>query len=153
LGKVYTWLYRHDRAWLKKHKPIQVKPVPHNKVNWGSRDEEIARSIPAIVNQIIEQPGKPTQVTRSEIGRRLEKLALIQRHIEKLPLTNITLLKHEESRVNYGIRRIKWAKQFFREKNIKPKTWEIAKKAGVDKLKKWPEIIQALDIPSTEQKG
>lgn len=153
IGRVYTWLYRHDRAWLKKHQPPRLRPEPYHKVDWKKRDEEIAGLIPHIVNQILEQPGKPIRISQNEIGRRLGKLVLIQKHIEKLPKTKEAISGYVESRILYGIRRIYWAKKCFAIEKIKPELWEIVKRSGTYRLKKYPQVIHALQESHSELTG
>jgi hypothetical protein len=150
IGSVYTWLYRHDRVWLKEYRPPRARTGPHYKVDWGKRDEEIAGLIPDTANQILEEPGKPIQITSSEISRRLGKRALIHKHVEKLPKTKAALSRCVESRIAYGIRRIDWAKKCFANEKVKPDMWEIVRRSGTGRLKQCPDVIRALQTALLE---
>ena len=136
----YIWLYRHDRDWLKDHQPPRVQPKPFIRIDWASRDREIARMVPDAVKDILQSSGRPVQITRAEMSRRIGKRAIIQQHIDYLPLTNKALSKYEETRVAFALRRIDWAKASFKKERMEPNYWDFVKRSGTGKTRKMTRI-------------
>jgi hypothetical protein len=82
LPKEYMWLYRHDRDWLIKHKPQRQKPKTiRERVDWESRDKLISELIAEATRFILSKPGKPRQLTITELGRTAGCLPIIQQHL------------------------------------------------------------------------
>ncbi|HEY9697872.1 MAG TPA: TnsD family transposase [Trichocoleus sp.] len=130
--RVYTWLYRNDRAWLEAHLPPRmVKSPPPIRVDWENRDIELAEAAGQAALYIQNRPGKPTQITVAAIGRELGQLALIQRHLDKLPITAQVLSEVVETREGFALRRIQWVTKCYREEGICPQRWQLVRRAGL----------------------
>jgi len=130
--RVYTWLLRHDREWLEAHLPaIQQKAPPPARVDWESRDTELAESIKLVAANLYSKVGKPTQITTAAIARELGQLALIQKHLDKLPLTAKILADLVETRETFAVRRIQWVVECYRQEGICPQRWQLVRRAGL----------------------
>ncbi|WP_083939029.1 TnsD family Tn7-like transposition protein [Gracilibacillus lacisalsi] len=129
--KLFMWLYRNDKEWLNNHSPklIELNP-PSNKINWSHRDEEIAKIIIPKVIQILNH-SKPLRVTRNKIGKLIRKQALLERHLEKLPITNFILAEVTESVEEFQIRRVVWAFNELKDQQEVIKMWELKRFAGL----------------------
>lgn len=143
--RVYTWLYRHDRDWLEQHLPPRKRLKPPQRIDWAARDIEISQLIPEAVNHLQTLPGPPHHITITAIGRSIGYLAMIQQHLDLLPLTTTALAEAEESRVAFAIRRIQWASTCFYTQGRVPKAWELARLSGVGRLLSDVVIQQILD--------
>lgn len=139
--RVYAWLYRHDRDWLEQHLPPRKETKPVRRVNWATRDVKIAQLIPEAAQELRSRPGPPRQLTIAAISRTIGYAAMIQQHLDLLPLTAIALTEFEESRIAFAIRRIHWASAQFHKQDLVPKRWELVRLAGVERLLA-TEIIQ-----------
>jgi hypothetical protein len=105
----YTFLYRHDREWLNKFSPV-VKKVQssYSRVDWEKRDQEILKMVKKVTRTWDENVEKPTRITISAIGKRLNRLSLFQKSADNLPNTVNYIKKIEEDIRTYQKRRIEF---------------------------------------------
>lgn len=150
--RVYAWLYRHDRDWLEQHLPSRKKPVLSQRVDWGTRDAKIAERIPQAVQQLKTQQGRPCQITIAAIGRAVGYTAMIQQHLDLLPLTAAAIAEAVESRLVYAKRRIQWASTYFYNQDRVPKRWELIRLSGVERLHSDATIQKTLDVAINQLK-
>lgn len=137
-NRLYTWLYRNDREWLNSNSPIrrQVSNA-NNRVNWNKRDEEIREAVKNAIEPIMQSADKPERITIGRIGKKIGKLALIEEHLNKLPLTNKYLSSKVETVRDFQKRRIKWAIERSDEPDLS--WWKVAKRAGI-REEDWKEL-------------
>lgn len=128
---VYTWLYRHDRAWLDSNSPPKVPPFPPvRRVNWEARDEAVLIQVQDAAKKILDaQP--PLRATISKVGKAVGLLSLLERHIEKLPLTKSFLQTVVESQEQYQIRRVRWAATILNSRDEPLAEWKTIRLAGL----------------------
>jgi hypothetical protein len=144
---IYTWLYRNDRKWLSVNIPKRSQGIgkgSYQRINWHQRDLSISSQIIMIVEKINSSPGRPGRLSVSRIGIMIGQLALIQKHIDKLPITAQILSTVTESQIAFAIRRIHIAAECFRNEGIYPKRWELIRRAGVYRMAKQQLIINAI---------
>jgi len=143
---VYTWLYRNDKEWLQAHLPSRNKPKARpSRVDWEERDLQLAEEVKVAALLLKNLPGPPIRITISAIGREVGQLALIQKHLDKLPLTANNLLEHLEAREDFAVRRVHWAAENYRRKDIYPRRWQLLKHAGVERVAEIPQVKEAID--------
>ncbi len=130
---VYTWLYRHDLAWLKSHLPSskQESRSQSSRVDWQKRDRDLAELVEMSARRLKERAGRPVQITISAIGKASGQLALLQQHLHRLPITTYLLGDLLETRVAFALRRLEWTVEQYRKEKILPKRYELIKKAGL----------------------
>lgn len=135
--KLYTWLYRNDREWLKKNYPSSeetIDPISGViRVDWKKRDEGIAIEVESIVYTILSEKNKFTRVSKNEIGRRLGKLAWFVKYLDQMPKTLVIVNKSIESVEQFQIRRIKNVVSDLRKTNASIKEWQVIRAAGLKK--------------------
>jgi hypothetical protein len=135
--RVYTWLRRNDREWLEANLPSKKQTnSPCPRVDWGSRDAELAEAVRLSATKLYKQGGRPNQVTIAAIARGLGQLALIQKHLDKLPLTAKVLTDVVETRESFALRRINWVVHCYRQEGSYPQRWQLIRRAGLR-----PELI------------
>lgn len=122
--------------------PNQQINSEFSRVDWGSRDIELAEAARVAAIDLYEQEGSPSQVTISAIGQKLGQLALIQKHLDKLPLTLEVLANVVETRESFALRRINWAVHCYRQEGIYPKRWQIIRRAGLRRELAELQLIQ-----------
>lgn len=129
----YTWLYRYDRDWLNANSPSPLQRKKHidNRVNWVIRDEELAERVKVAAEEIRKLPGKPVCLTISSIGKRLGELALLQKHLTKLPITKAMLEAMVETVEDFQVRRVRYAAEKLRERGELLRIWKIVREAGL----------------------
>ncbi|MEN6351256.1 MAG: TnsD family transposase [Syntrophomonas sp.] len=138
---LYIWLYRHDREWLNENSPFHVSPVlPDNRVDWQKRDEEVLNKVKKVVQVELRSSSKPRRITISRLGKETGLLALLERHLDKLPKTKSYLDATTEELDGFRIRRIKWASKVLDDSEEEVKPWKIAKLAGLR-----PEYYDLID--------
>jgi len=129
---LYIRLYRADRSWLERESPKPSKrTTTSSKVSWHSRDQEILREVKEAVSAIQNLEGKPKRISKSYIGYMIDRKALLERHLNKLPLTKEYLDKVLESEEEYRVRKIKWAIKELRREGKKTTKWQVLRKAGI----------------------
>lgn len=137
-NRLYTWLYRNDREWLNSNSPIrrQVSNA-NNRVNWNKRDEEILEAVKDVIDTIMQSTEKPERITIGLVGKKIGKLSLLEKHLNKLPLTNAYLNSEVETVKDFQKRRIKWAIERSDEPDLS--WWKVAKRAGI-REEDWKEF-------------
>lgn len=130
---VYAWLYRNDKEWLKFNSPEPIYRYKNTRVDWDKRDREILAKVKTVVEEILNSTEKPERITISLIGSKLGIRALLEKHLDKLPLTKEYLESAKESRKDFQLRRIKWAVQELKRQGEIPKLWKVLRKAGIRK--------------------
>lgn len=144
---LYAWLYRNDSSWLKINRPVRKKQKKMivARVDWNLRDRTSAPKIPKVAKQIISRKGKPTRASIKAISQVLGLSSWFEKKLDKLPICKRALLKAAESRVEYGLRRLAWAKQYCRKNLIPPNRSTLIRLAGIDRIKHIRTIKQMLD--------
>ncbi|EKN70401.1 TnsD family transposase [Schinkia azotoformans] len=144
--KIYTWLYRNDREWLNNHYPSSKKQNSNNneRVDWIKRDQDTAKKIEIIVEEILAESNKLIRVTKNEIGRRIGMLSTLDKYIDKMPQTKKVLNENVESLEQFQIRRIKYVASRLRENKTFIKEWELIRVAGLKKeyVEKYRGLIE-----------
>ncbi len=144
---VYTWLYRHDFAWLKTHLPPSKQRSRSKlyRIDWQKRDQDLVELVEISARRLKEQAQRPVRITISAIGKDIGQLALLQQHLSKLPLTAQLLEDRVETLEAFAIRRIQWIAKKYDEEHRNPKRWELIKQAGVERIATLSQVEEALD--------
>ncbi len=108
----YIWLYRNDRTWLQKKVADHGKAprCAKERVDWKQRDQYLAQRVIAWSREALPQKGRPVRVTKSLIGRTLHISAVLDHHINRLPLTREAIALLIETREQFHFRRLIWAR-------------------------------------------
>ncbi len=130
----YSWLYGHDSKWLNAHMPPPYRRVGSaRKVDWRKRDIEFSDDVRKAAQRLSDTQGCPVRVTKLAIGRDLDRKDwLSNKQIKKLPLTAKVLEAVLESRVEFAIRRVRWAAKCFLEEGLSPAWSTLAMRAHID---------------------
>lgn len=79
-------LKMRDRNWLNENSPKLKKPKSSiNKIDWNARDLEILAQAKSAVGNLLNQ-NKPLRITVGRIGAALGLKALLEKHLDKLPI-------------------------------------------------------------------
>lgn len=129
---VYTFLYRHDRDWLNEFSPTKKKSQPHKpRINWEKRDKEIEQTLKKVLQTWDTDGDKPTRITCTSLGTKINKLALLQSYGEKLPITMKFISEVSEDVVTFQKRRVEFWIQKLIEEGEPITEWKVYKKAGL----------------------
>lgn len=151
IRRVYIWLAKNDHEWLKAHRlpPKEGKkrldPLPP-RVDWETRDAQLAEMVKASALRLKSAPGRPLQVSIAAIGKDIGERALLQMRLHKLPLTAQVLAEVAETHEDCGVRRIWWAAELYRQENMSPTRYQIARRAEVRDMMESLKINEALDM-------
>lgn len=130
--RVHSWLSFYDQEWLRSHLPPLKRRKPLSAfIDWQQRDADIAAAVRASAEKLRNTPGKPQKLTKTAIGSDSGYLALIQKQLDRLPLTAGVLSVVIETTEEFAIRQIDWAADHFRQKGIQPKHWQIVRHANL----------------------
>lgn len=102
-------------------------------VDFENRDRSFSQVVEKAGDEIRSQPGKPIRITQGEIGRKVGIPHLYRSQWPRLPKTKACLERITESREEFAIRRILWARDCFAGETDIPTRWELIQKAGVEK--------------------
>jgi hypothetical protein len=133
---LYTWLYRHDRDWLRVHlPPRRADHTRRARLDWVHRDHDMALAVQHVASDLLSECDgalrKPKRITSSLLGQRTGHRALLQQHLDRLPETAHCLDTVCESWETFALRRIRWvAACYIRERTV-PKQWEFVRRAGI----------------------
>lgn len=128
----YIWLYRHDKEWLLNNSPRHLFGFAQSsKVNWEERDKKIIRIANDAVNSLLHTSEKPIRISIGRIGFMTNKKALLEKHLDRLPITKDYLLSVIEDREQFRRRRIKWAARLLNSRGEEVKAWKIIRTAGL----------------------
>lgn len=145
--KIYTWLYRNDKEWLRSNYPETKKSNTGNfkkRVDWDQRDQETVREMELIVKEILSETNKLIRVTANEISRRLGMLSSLRKNLDKMPNTKKVLNESVESIEQFQIRRIKYVISSMRKTSSNIKEWQVIRAVGLKReyAEKLKNIIQ-----------
>jgi hypothetical protein len=130
--KIYTWLRRHDGQWLEANMPPKMqKALPPPRVNWETRDAHLVKELTKCAERLYSRRGRPKRVTLTAIAKESGKLALIQRHLNKLPNTADLLERLVETREDYTRRKILWVTERYQQEMVCPPRWKFIRAAGI----------------------
>lgn len=131
-SRTYSYLYRHDREWLNANSPtINAHRSSKARVNWEERDSKTLEQVKEAVGKELISTSRPERITVSRIGKELGLLALLEKHIDKMPATNAYLNDVLENIDDFKIRRIKWVTDHLLESTGEARPWEISRLAGL----------------------
>lgn len=130
---LYSWLYRNDKEWLLVHSPRIKRIAAPSKVNWYKRDKQVLDEVKRAISRLRECE-KPVFINKSQVGKNIGKLGLIEKHLDKLPQTREYLNKNLETREAFQLRRVEWACQKLMMANEDIMEWKIVRLAGLKYL-------------------
>lgn len=143
---VFSWLYRNDKAWLKAHLSLtRVVKKQHSYIDWTGRDHQLAQAVKEAAIRLKALPGCPVRVSITSIGRATGHLALLQQHLDRLPLTARALTGSVETREMFAVRKVHWVAERCREEQLYPARWQLVKRAGVERIASLPSVQEAID--------
>ncbi|MFT8347327.1 TnsD family transposase [Clostridium saccharoperbutylacetonicum] len=129
---LFIWLYRNDREWLNNNSPTVQKRININRrVNWNKRDSEILKEVQKAVSSILKSTGKPERITVSSIGKKIDRLSLLEKHLDKMLQTKEFLHEYLESIEDFRVRRVRWAIKELERDGEELIEWRILRKAGI----------------------
>jgi hypothetical protein len=146
LSHEYVWLLQHDAAWLKRHSPKSRRRAPSTSgVDWRKRDAEYAVAVRAAAVNLMNELGRPVQVTKTAIGKDLGAITLLRQKLSKMHLTAQVFVSVVETREQYAIRRVRRAADLFIEEGVLPRYWQLISRANVYSLRGKPEVKSAIE--------
>lgn len=133
LKKEYIFLYRNDGKWLEKNLPIAKKCITNMREYedyWCDKDDELLKLSKKAYDKLIRF-NKPVRITKSIIGRTINKSALLDKKLNKLPKTKKYLDSICESVDDFRFRKINNIYQLLEGKNIEASDWKVLRMAGI----------------------
>jgi len=128
---LYLWHYRNNLEWLQNNSPKKKSKTNISKrVDWSERDIQVLNDIKEefIKLKAIE---KPTFINKSRIGKEIGCLAILEKHLDKMPRTKQYLESNMESREEFQIRRIIWACKKINDSGQELVKWKVKRMAGI----------------------
>lgn len=127
----YIFLYRHDKEWLDKNSPEKNNVVYVNeRVDWDERDQAIQEALQNTVEKLLNEE-KPVRLTVSRLGKAIQKLSLLEKKLDKMPISKTYLEGIIESVDEFQIRRVHWAVQELNKKNEEIVEWKVMRIGGL----------------------
>jgi hypothetical protein len=133
LNKQYIWLYKNDRQWFDNNMPKKQSTNGNNNnkhVLWKERDNillELVKNEYSMLMQLNENK----RITKSLLGRRINKLALLEKKLDKLPKTGKFLNNVVETVEDFQIRRVNNICLKLNQQGEILKKWKIIRQSGL----------------------
>lgn len=107
----YSFLYHHEREWLKKNCPASRRHPPIGRAprRLDELDAQLSRKVGEARSQIMNAPGRIRRVSKFGLLRKLSQLAnivLSRLNLERLPLTAKVVMDTVESEADYAERKM-----------------------------------------------
>lgn len=134
-GAIYSWLYRHDRGWLKENTPSRVKATSRYQVDYTTWDQQNIYALESYRNAVIENESRQ-RLSSNYLIKQLPRASSIEKHLADLPKTKEWLEINAESVVDFQIFRIDRAAELLREQSKPIIKWRLLRLAGIR-----PEMI------------
>lgn len=129
---VYAFLYRNDCEWLNEFSPVKRRiRLPNQRIDWEKRDKELLKDVKKLIQSWDLDAEKPVRISLTSIGRKINKLSLIQKKSDKLPKTIEFIRKVSEDTVTFQKRRVEFLIEKMKEEGEPIIEWEIYRKAGL----------------------
>ncbi len=131
---LYTWLYRNDHEWLQAHSPtLKCRKYVYTRVDWQERDRLLARNVYTVARNLLQKK-PPVRISLSKVGNYIRQRAILEKHLDKLPLTQRVLNGMLETVEQYQIRRINWAVQYLLLSGEEVQEWRVQRLAGLGNM-------------------
>ncbi|MGG1659272.1 TnsD family transposase [Brevibacillus sp. NRS-1366] len=130
---LYAFLYRNDKDWLKGNSPTGRKKVHvnNNRVDWEKRDIEMVEVVKKVVEEWDRGADKLTRITVSAIGKKVNRLSLLQKKKEMLPETTAYINSVVEDAEAFQLRRVKWIADRMQGDGEEVSEWKLNRRAGI----------------------
>lgn len=129
---VFAFLYRNAPDWLNTNSPVKKRTRTQNqRVDWVKRDEELLKQVKKVVQNWDRDAEKPTKITVTSIGRKINELSLLQKKADKLPKSMEYINKVSEDTVAFQKRRVEFTLEKLKKENESILEWKVYKKAAL----------------------
>jgi len=124
---LYSWLWRHDRAWLLSHRQL-LRPSRRHAPDWLTIDRQLMRRVMVAVEDL-HREGR--RLSRTQLALASGSPSLVAARHKMLPRTQAVVDRLAESAESHAISRIRKVIANQRQKLDPAKPWQIAKQAGL----------------------
>jgi hypothetical protein len=98
-------------------------------MEWRARDSKTASAIKVAAKLLKEMPGRPVRITQTLLAKKIDRY--IDNQLDKMPQTWKVLDKVVETRLQFDLRRLRWAADSFREENVSPSRSALLQRASI----------------------
>ncbi|WGV60430.1 TnsD family Tn7-like transposition protein [Brevibacillus brevis] len=143
---------QYEGSGRKLYKETTSNPTK----DWAKRDEYFRWEVEKAVTEIKAQKSKPQRITVAALTRHIGRTkfnVLLEKCLNKLPLTRSYIIQEIESTEGYQIRRLESASSVIREQGFKIQGWRLLKAAGLNRPltklveEKFRSIVEGQDEP------
>lgn len=128
----YSWLFRHDRTWLRKHIACNHKKLADtDRVDWSLRDHSMAERLRSAIERVRALPGRPVRLSLSALSRALSVPNDAFRQKNKLPQSTAIISISLESQHDFQIRKIHWAAYTIVQQDLRLSPALLLRKASI----------------------
>lgn len=145
-NRIYSWLFRFDKAWLQKHLPVRVPISVGCLVNWQKRDFELVKQLIRIRNQSYDDLSLP-RMTQTWFIAKTNVSWGVESHLSRMPLCQSFFVKYTESIDEYQIRRVLAIMvECIKNRKAIPRAYEIERIAGLSKNRSRQAVRLVLEL-------
>lgn len=128
----YTWLYRHDKAWLQNYISCHAKGWPvRDLIDWDRRDCELVARLSRALDDLYALPGRPILISLAALCRALSVPPDAFRQRRKLPKSLAFIKASVESQHDHQLRKLHWAARFLAAGNLAITKSSLLRQAGI----------------------
>lgn len=127
----YTWLYKHDRVWLRENswEPSAQSTPKKLRVDWVTRDQKLLTILADYVVSVIQTTHRP-RISKSLMFRKLGE-SMIRANLKNMPQLEKFIQQHTESIESYQRLRIDRIIQELGAQSNCLQTWKLKRYAGI----------------------
>jgi hypothetical protein len=154
-GQCYSYLYRHDRKWLKDNSPRSRRrpPPPCPQIDWNLRDQQLRGEVEQAVRELRLDNGEPQCITITAIGQKMGKLRMLQKNFSLMPSTRKEILASIESPADLGRRKVAWAARCIREEGGQLQREDLIRRANLSVAQSTnPRVVEAIELELAGEK-
>lgn len=131
-GKLYRWLYEHDREWLLRHRPsYRPRSTRKGPIRWEEKDASAVDAIEAATRRLKDAPGIPIRLYRTTIIQEARLQEKISTKFDRLPQASKLLNAMIETPEDFIRRKLTWAVDLLRRQGYPPTRRQLILRSGL----------------------
>jgi hypothetical protein len=120
-NRLYRWLNKNDREWFQRHLP----PRKDHTFDWESLDISLEEKVKQSAIQLKHSSSPLRRISVYLIGKDINGYEYLRKNLDKLPKTSKILKKVVETQLDFVLRKLQVAAEFFRANGDRPSPWKL----------------------------
>lgn len=153
IPRTELWLRRHDNEWMQARLPPKKFSKKARRTvqsrsaeDWHQLDIALQKKVATTAEELRTDPSARKGVTKKAVAKRMNQVRLLEKHLDRLPMTAMRLAQETETPEQFALRKIREAEASFLPDRICPSRWHFIERARLNSnVAKRPSIAKAID--------